>query len=108
MNPSRTEGTGAGTTAGVGARLPLRNEVFDGGVIAMRGSFIRAIIAIVFLTLLLAGPIEVTTAQTPVVPGGFLEKTTSGNVRPLYTAAQVQGFLPSRGEIGRASCWERL
>ncbi len=57
----------------------------------MRGSFIRAIIAIISLPLLLAGPIEARTS------GGFLEKTTSGDVRPLYTAAQVQSFLPSRG-----------
>src|SRR4026209_1092102 len=57
----------------------------------MRGSFSRTIIAIVSLTLLLAGPIEATTS------GGFLEKTTSGDVRPLYTAAQIQSFLPSRG-----------
>ncbi|HEY3303141.1 MAG TPA: Ig-like domain-containing protein [Candidatus Binatia bacterium] len=31
-------------------------------------------------------------------PGGFIEKATSTNVRPTYTAAQIQQFLPtSRG-----------
>ena len=60
----------------------------------MHISFTRAL---VFLTLLSVVPLKATTAQTQVFPGGFLEQTTSGEVRPLYTAAQIQGFVPSRG-----------
>jgi len=54
-------------------------------------SWIRALIATILLTLPSA------TARAQVFPGGFLELSTSGEVRPRYTAAQIQGFLPSRG-----------
>lgn len=57
----------------------------------MLSTWIRALIATILLTLLSA------TARAQVVPGGFLELSTSGEVRPRYTAAQIQGFLPSRG-----------
>ena len=63
----------------------------------MRTSITRALIAIAFLTGLSAVPIMTPAVQLQVFPGGFLEKSTSGEVRPLYTAAQIQGFLPSRG-----------
>ena len=57
----------------------------------MLNSWIRALIATILLTLPSA------TARAQVFPGGFLELSTSGEVRPRYTAAQIQGFLPSRG-----------
>jgi len=63
----------------------------------MRTSITRALIAIAFLTVLSAVPIMTPVVQLQIFPGGFLEKSTSGEVRPLYTAAQIQGFLPSRG-----------
>lgn len=61
----------------------------------MHNSFSRTVFAIIILVLLSAVSIKTTTAQ--VFPGGFLEQTTSGDTRPLFTAAQIQGFLPSRG-----------
>ena len=63
----------------------------------MRLSFNKSLIAVIFLTLLSAVTLKATTTQTHLNPGGFLEKTTSGDVRPLYTAAQIKGFLPPRG-----------
>lgn len=63
----------------------------------MRVSFPRATCIILLLALLSAVAIKATVAQSQIFLGGFLEKTTSGNVRPLYTTAQIQGFLPARG-----------
>ena len=63
----------------------------------MRTSITRTLITIAFLTLLSPVPIMTQAVQSQIFPGGFLEKSTSGEVRPLYTAAQIQGFLPSRG-----------
>src|SRR5262245_39103582 len=36
-------------------------------------------------------------ALAQVNPGGFLEKTTSGTVRPIYTPSQIASFVPARG-----------
>ena len=65
----------------------------------MRASSNRSLIAIIVLSLSSAVPFKTATAQTQFNPGGFLEKSTSGDVRPLYTAAQIQGFLPTRGSF---------
>lgn len=38
-------------------------------------------------------------AQGTTAPGGFVESTTSTASRPRFSAAQIQGFLPSRGRF---------
>ena len=63
----------------------------------MRIPYTRTLIAIICLTLLLAVSFKATTTQSPILPGGFLEKATSSDVRPLLTAAEIQSFLPPRG-----------
>ena len=63
----------------------------------MRFTLRKRMIAGLSPILLAAVSAGTAAAQTTVNPGGFLEKTTSGDVRPAYTAAQIQGFVPSRG-----------
>jgi hypothetical protein len=41
----------------------------------------------------------ITRAQSAVAPGGFLDVTTSGLVRPVLTASQVGSFMPARGRF---------
>jgi len=46
---------------------------------------------------LLLALVAVPAQAATVFPGGFLEKDTSGDVRPSYTSSQIQSFVPSRG-----------
>jgi len=50
----------------------------------------------VLAALLFALPVSEALAQAP---GGFVEKQTDTAVRPLWTAAQIQAFLPQRGKF---------
>ncbi len=43
--------------------------------------------------------------STTAFPGGFLEKTTSGEVRPRPSASQIAGFVPSRGAFTFPAPW---
>jgi hypothetical protein len=43
--------------------------------------------------------------STDAFPGGFLEKATSGEVRPLLSASQIQSFVPARGAFTFPAPW---
>jgi len=56
-------------------------------------AFVAAVVAMFF-----AVPRTRIYAQD-TAPGGFVESDASTAARPLYTAAQVQGFVPARGRF---------
>lgn len=52
---------------------------------------------LISVLLLGLGPSVLPAPNEP--PGGFIEKADSTAIRPLWTASQIQGFLPQRGRF---------
>jgi hypothetical protein len=63
----------------------------------MPNTLIKGVVTIGILTLASIAVLMAIAGQTQVFPGGFIEKTTSAEIRPGFTAAQIADFLPSRG-----------